>query len=786
MSQNESPETRQKRVKSKTAVKPRADKVEKKRLCRVHDKVRDWEVDGIRRNVCVNDEELIPHEHGEYYCLFHLPTTEKDEEKFEKEFRERLKVIEEKITGIENLDDDAKEPAKQEIIYDFRYVFFPSYLDLGDYKFSADAYFSSATFSTDAYFSSATFSAYAGFNSATFSAYAGFPSATFSADTDFSGATFSAMTNFNSATFSALADFSSTTFSAYSYFRGATFSANADFKWAKFNITSQTFFLGTEFHSILSLAEAEIDGFVEFERAVFLGESSIPEIDDAVNKEEVGEKSEAYLDLKARLIRQESVSFNSMKLRPCWFVNVEARNLVFNDVEWQNLEIDVDRSGLDREFQTLIDFKIQRPKESLIKACNQLADNAEANRRFEEARLFRKQSIALRKYECHIHDETDPGKKDNIRRNVCRDYPVVNEDGGNYYCLWHNPDKNKAEIFLREFEKRREEGQTDFRSVVFPISIEYTGELSGDLNFTGATFYHRVVFENAEINNLNFNEAYFTDISELVIKNSVCRGKINFDKASIEGKVFLNGKNERVLFMNPANALSLKDAQIEKTHWINFRSIRLLPHYFVDVDASKFVFLDCEWRDANEKDFVIAEEIMRPSHKEIAQTCNQLAANYEENRHYDESSDFRYGAMEAKRLGYKSTFTKIFNLYWLYKWTSGYGESRLWATFVLLVLIGLFSVFYATDFASFDYGENPPKPAETFVGQTCDKMRVIGNPNGMTVCDGIVHSLAVASFQRPDPKPNDALTKFLVTLETILVPIQAALLALAIRRKFMR
>lgn len=732
MSPNALPETRPKSVKSKTAVKLSADKVEEKRLCHVHDKVENWEVDDIRQNVCVNDEELIEHGDGEYYCLFHLPTTEKDTDKFEKKFRERLKIIEEKITAIENLEDDAKESAKQVLSYDFRYVFFPSYLDLEDYKFSVYADFSSATFSVYAVFSSATFSAYAYFSSAIFSAYAVFSS-------------------------------------------------------AKFTSTSQTFFIETKFHSVLSFAEAEIEGFVEFEGAVFLDKSSLPEIDDAVNKDESGEESEAYLGLtKARLIRQEGISFNSMKLRLCWFVNIEARNLVFNDVEWQNLEIDVDRSGLDREFETLIKNYVQRPKESLIKVCNQLADNAEANRRFEEARLFRKQSIALREYKCHIHEETDSRKKDDIREKVCMKYPVVNEDGGNYYCLWHNPDINKAEIFLREFKKRRKAEHTDFRSVVFPIRFEYKGKLSGDLNFSGATFYRRVVFENAEINNLNFNEAYFTDISELVVKNSVCRGKINFDKANIEGKVFLNGKNDRILFMNSANALSLKDARIEKPHWINFRSIRLLPHYFVDVDASKFVFLDCKWRDANEEDFAIAEEITRATHKEIAQTCNQLAANYEENRHYDESSDFRYGAMEAKRLGYKSTFTKIFNLYWLYKWTSGYGESRLWATFVLLFLIGLFSVFYATRYASFDNGEKPPKPAETFVGQTCDNMRIIGNPNGMTVCDGIVHSLAVAYFQRPDPKPHDALTKFLVTLETILVPIQAALLALAIRRKFMR
>ena len=42
------------------------------------------------------------------------------------------------------------------------------------------------------------------------------------------------------------------------------------------------------------------------------------------------------------------------------------------------------------------------------------------------------------------------------------------------------------------------------------------------------------------------------------------------------------------------------------------------------------------------------------------------------------------------------------------------------------------------------------------------------------------------SWQRPEPKPLTSMGQTLVTLETILGPLQAARLALAIRRKFMR
>jgi hypothetical protein len=49
-----------------------------------------------------------------------------------------------------------------------------------------------------------------------------------------------------------------------------------------------------------------------------------------------------------------------------------------------------------------------------------------------------------------------------------------------------------------------------------------------------------------------------------------------------------------------------------------------------------------------------------------------------------------------------------------------------------------------------------------------------------------IYSLAVMSLQKPEPKPLTGTAQTLVLLETILGPVQAALLALAIRRKFMR
>jgi hypothetical protein len=48
------------------------------------------------------------------------------------------------------------------------------------------------------------------------------------------------------------------------------------------------------------------------------------------------------------------------------------------------------------------------------------------------------------------------------------------------------------------------------------------------------------------------------------------------------------------------------------------------------------------------------------------------------------------------------------------------------------------------------------------------------------------YSLSVMSLQKPDPKPLTGTAQTLVLLETILGPVEGALLLLAIRRKFMR
>ncbi len=175
-----------------------------------------------------------------------------------------------------------------------------------------------------------------------------------------------------------------------------------------------------------------------------------------------------------------------------------------------------------------------------------------------------------------------------------------------------------------------------------------------------------------------------------------------------------------------------------------------------------------------------------------------LAANAEEFNRFEESSNFRKSASECERLERlnrqktkwnelkqhwgkhiicrqffseaKKTLTESGKLLWkapidlvhyLYRYLSGYGEKWFRAFCWLLVIWFAFAVMY-------------------YFAQGFEGNNILG------FGDSIGYSLQVMTLQRPEPRPEAGLTRVIYGMETIFAPLQAALLALAIRRKFMR
>lgn len=145
--------------------------------------------------------------------------------------------------------------------------------------------------------------------------------------------------------------------------------------------------------------------------------------------------------------------------------------------------------------------------------------------------------------------------------------------------------------------------------------------------------------------------------------------------------------------------------------------------------------------------------------------CRGLALNAEENHRYDEASEFRLWSMRAGQHKKLRKGTPI--LHWLYYLASGYGEQVGRAA---LVLTGIW-VFFGMMFV--------------ITGHIKIAEPVRLKENAKTLIAALTYSLQVMTLQRPD-KPQGVLTPFLASVEAIVGPVQAALLALAIRRRFMR
>jgi hypothetical protein len=135
-------------------------------------------------------------------------------------------------------------------------------------------------------------------------------------------------------------------------------------------------------------------------------------------------------------------------------------------------------------------------------------------------------------------------------------------------------------------------------------------------------------------------------------------------------------------------------------------------------------------------------------------------------------------AMEARRRSqwYGCAFWRLNWWYWL---ASGYGE-RVLRAFLVLISIMVISAgaFTRTGFARWE-----PKLSSEAEATNAKRDQV---GSSLPFKRALTYSLAVITLQKPEPRPCTTLAQMIVLLETVIGPVQAALLALAIRRKFMR
>ena len=258
------------------------------------------------------------------------------------------------------------------------------------------------------------------------------------------------------------------------------------------------------------------------------------------------------------------------------------------------------------------------------------------------------------------------------------------------------------------------------------------------------------------------------------------------------------------------SSLDFQHARIEHPDRVAFHTLILRPHWFINVDSRRFVFTEVSWdwerRGLEQEIAALAAMKGSPQSGLLARACRDLAENAESNNRYEDASRFRYWAMDlARRAKWENwRFWKTDWLHMLYWIVSGYGERILPAFGWLLGVWFVFALAFL--YAGF---VNPQTSSEARPAKTLSEPRPGTQPNeaqpsqppgesagSLTNTDEIgaplrfkrslSYSLAVMSLQKPEPKPLTNTAHALVTLESILGPLQAALLALAIRRKFMR
>jgi hypothetical protein len=435
-----------------------------------------------------------------------------------------------------------------------------------------------------------------------------------------------------------------------------------------------------------------------------------------------------------------------------------------------------------------------------------------------------------------LNNEPDPAdfvcSYDEASRSSCAGLPHFKSIAEETYCVLHFPDE-KGEEFSSAVKAKLYANNFDFSGVYFPGSFSFFGQhYPSEAKFEGAVFASNVDFGEAIFDEgADFSRALFK--GDATFLNAQLKGPANFGSAEFHKRAIFNSTHffEDALFtfavfngetdfqrasfgglltldfivvkdtltfariqdykqeqgFAAESALWMSGARIDHPENVSFQSLSLRPSWFVNVDVRKYNFIEVDWKELSQARFRydIREDIayleknsVEIPYRLLSITYRQLANNAEESHRYRQASIFRYFSMDVLRREDPS-FRAVLSLDWWYWLASGYGELAGRALLILLLLIFVFGCAYL--FVGFS--RSIDKRVDTT--RSAPIADVTGAPI-RPVSDAFLYSSEVLTLQKPEPKPLTACARILVTLETILGPTQLALLALAMRRKFMR
>lgn len=241
-------------------------------------------------------------------------------------------------------------------------------------------------------FNSACFKKEADFRKAIFKRAGAFRETEFELKADFTEATFH-QANFQSSRFDGKsATFTRTVFGPVASFMDAKFETQAMFARAVFS--GEARFTRARFVSRVSFALSKFDADVLFDQAVFDSDATVLFLGEP-DRTMFNPQSLVRLDY-AHLSKPAHVSFNSVNLRPSFFLNVSARDISFSNVRWQGMP-EGPAGSVEDEVRSASDRVLSENEipHLLSQTFRELAINAEENRRFSEASHFSYQAWSL-------------------------------------------------------------------------------------------------------------------------------------------------------------------------------------------------------------------------------------------------------------------------------------------------------------------------------------------------------------------------------------------------------
>jgi uncharacterized protein YjbI with pentapeptide repeats len=323
---------------------------------------------------------------------------------------------------------------------------------------------------------------------------------------------------------------------------------------------------------------------------------------------------------------------------------------------------------------------------------------------------------------------------------------------------------------IAKFRRTTFKGGASFSTARFKGEAAFShATFGGEATFSGATFIGRADFEVVPFKDKAiFSEAIFE--ARPIFARARFEGETHFRSTIFREGAILQGRDTFKLH----SVVNLQDALIEKPELFSFHTVKLRPSWFINTDARKFNFTNVEWYGlSNGRNGAFEDEIetLQARGKEfpyglLAKACRELAVNAEESRVYSEASKFNYWAMEAQRKEKQASTFAPWSLTWWYFLLSGYGEKPFKALRALIIVWLAFAVLYWQ------------------IGSATDENCAYSSLN---LGEALAYSLGALTLQAQDSvNCVNGWAFSLLVLEGALGPLQIALLALALRRRFMR